>query len=634
MKKIEHNELEWRDNAPVSTHFGDVYYSAENGLAETEFVFIRGIGGPQVWQETHHYVIGETGFGTGLNFLATWKAFRESGARGRLTFISVEGYPLTEEALKAAHETFPDVAAYAAELRAAWPPAAPGFHTRCFDGGQVTLLLLFGEAVTALRRLRAKVDAWYLDGFAPAKNPAMWSDDMLDEIARLSEPGTRFATFTAAGFVRRGLAERGFEVTKAPGYGRKRERLVGTALTPAPRKQHKDTIPEWATLPVASDGPIAVIGGGIAGASAAHALCQRGRDVTLITAPSAPQASSVPAAILAPRFLLDTQPVAEFFTSAFAFAATFQPFQAAWADVPGINILPRNEKDMQRMAAIATHLGWSADWLEPSSRGFILKRGGSLDTARALHTLRAGLPARDATVTALERTGAGWLIKSDNDRIMEAAHVVLACGINSSALLPHHSCPTLRPNRGQVELICAKAMDMPDQSLAYGGYLISEIGGIRTLGSTFDRLDTVEPDSDQPQAAARARILKAFREVTGKEITEEMLVSSWAGIRATTPDHLPYAGPAYDGTAARARYAPLGLDANTRDLGPTPVEEGLSILNGLGSKGFQYGPILGDYLAASLCGDPLPLATDHIALLHPLRRLIKDIIKGQSSSDN
>ncbi|WP_262689499.1 tRNA (5-methylaminomethyl-2-thiouridine)(34)-methyltransferase MnmD [Kordiimonas aestuarii] len=634
MKKIEHNELEWRDNAPVSAHFGDVYYSAENGLAEADYVFIKGTDAVDGWRNKDHFVIGETGFGTGLNFLATWKAFRESGAKGRLTFISAEGYPLTEKALEAAHATFPEVASFAARLRAAWPPAAPGFHCRHFDDGRVTLLLLFGEAAASFGRLRAKMDAWYLDGFAPAKNPAMWSDDVLDQIARLSLPGTRFATFTAAGFVRRGLIARGFDAAKVSGYGRKRERLVGAAVAPTSLYSKDVSLPEWATLGEASDGPIAVIGGGIAGASAAHALQQRGRAVTLITSPTAQQASNVPSAILAPRFLLDDQPAAEFFTSAYAYASSFAPFARAWSEVPGITMLPKNTKDAERLNAIASHLGWAADWLEEAAEGLNLLRGGSLDTAMALRTLRTSLSVHEMHVSKLERTNNGWAMETDEGTMIEAAHVVLACGLDATNLLDTHSRPTVRPNRGQVEVLDSQQVTAPDGSASFGGYLTANTNGIRTLGSTFDRMDEATLSAHAPKESDRRQILAAYKAVTGNEISGDAIMRSWVGLRATTPDHLPYAGPAYDGEAARRVYARLGIDAKTCGLGAPPSLTGLSILTGLGSKGFQYGPILGNYLAAGLCGDPLPMPTDHIALLHPMRRLIRDIIKGQSSSDN
>ncbi|WP_162139672.1 tRNA (5-methylaminomethyl-2-thiouridine)(34)-methyltransferase MnmD [Kordiimonas gwangyangensis] len=630
MKKIEHSELTWRDNAPVSANFGDVYYSAENGLAETNYVFLHGVGAPDIWRDHDHFVIAETGFGTGLNFLATWKAFRESGARGRLTFISVEGYPLTERALEAAHETFPEVAEYAAALRAAWPPAAPGFHKRHFDGGKVNLLLMFGDAAKGYARLNAEVDAWFLDGFAPAKNPEMWSDALFDQIARLSKPGARFATFTAAGFVRRGLIARGFDVSKVKGYGTKRERLVGEMKDKSLVTVQQTVWPEWAQLSPAADGPMAIIGGGIAGASMAYALEARGRDVTVYRSPGHPCASQVPAAILAPRFLLDHQPVAEFFTSAYAYSTAFAPYTQAWAEAHGITMHPKNAKDADRLKAIAKHLDWSDDWLREADDTLVLPRGGSIDTTTALESLLDGVTLVGANVTALTKHADGWRVQAEGES-RDFAHVIVAAGIESDRLLAPFGCPPLRPNRGQVE-ICSASLS--DGSLAYGGYLTAAISGQQTLGSTFDRLDTYGADDFQPRPEDRERILATYTSVMGQEFPRDRITGSWAGLRATTPDHLPYAGPAFDAALARTQYAPLGRDANIRELGEPPLLAGLSILTGLGSKGYQYGPMMADYLAASLCGEPLPLPNDLVAAVHPMRGLIRAIIRGQSLSSN
>jgi tRNA 5-methylaminomethyl-2-thiouridine biosynthesis bifunctional protein len=169
-------------------------------------------------------------------------------------------------------------------------------------------------------------------------------------------------------------------------------------------------------------------------------------------------------------------------------------------------------------------------------------------------------------------------------------------------------------------------------SLAYGGYLTAEIAGERTLGSTFDRLESFSAEDFAPRDEDRIRILENYKAVTGQNFPSEIITASWSGVRATTPDHLPYAGPAFDAAAASEQYAPLGRDANICGLGSAPMVPGISVLTGLGSKGYQYGPILADYLAASLCGEPLPLPVDHIAALHPMRGLIRAIIRGQSAS--
>jgi tRNA 5-methylaminomethyl-2-thiouridine biosynthesis bifunctional protein len=618
--------LAWRGNAPLCDRFDDVYYSAENGLEETRFVFLQGVGAPEVWETSDHFVIGETGFGTGLNFLATWKAWRDSGAKGRLTFISAEGFPLSEAALQDAHATFPKLAPYAEALRQAWPPAAKGFHPRTFDNGKVRLLLLIGDAATSFERLQARVDAWFLDGFAPAKNPDMWSDALLDQVARLSVPGTRFATFTAAGFVRRALQDRGFTVQKTPGYGRKRERLVGTVDAPARAPAHIQP-PEWASLAAAPNGRIAVIGSGIGGASVTAALTSRGRDVTLIDTPDIPGASAVPAAILAPRFVLDDTPASEIFTSAYALSCAFPAYGTAWADTSGVTILPKGAEDRKRQRALASHLGWGTDWLELTEDALMLPRGGTIDPQKALETLRQQATSHlRGAVTALDERENGWRLRFESGETHDFDIVIIAAGVFSSTLLGDMDCPELRPNHGQVESITTPyPADLPPHSLAYGGYVTADLGGERTIGSTFTK---TEARVAEPTAADRARILADFETATGVDAST-LASRSWAGVRATTPDHLPYAGPVQNGPAAAEQYAPLAIDASITGLGPAPNREGLFLLSGLGSKGFQYGPLMAEYLAAQICGDPLPIPLDAVASLHPLRDLVRRINRRQ-----
>lgn len=211
-----------------SEHFDDVYFSADDGLAETRHVFIEGNGLPGAWQGQERFIICETGFGTGLNFLTVWSLFEETAEPvQRLDFVSFEKYPLSpdqiREALSVWRETLGDKTD---RMLAHYPAPFPGFH-RIALSDRVTLTLVFDDVNEAMMRLEAEVDCWFLDGFKPASNPEMWSETVFEQMARLSKPGTRFATFTAAGFVKRGLEGAGFTVRKVPGFGRKREMLVG-----------------------------------------------------------------------------------------------------------------------------------------------------------------------------------------------------------------------------------------------------------------------------------------------------------------------------------------------------------------------------------------------------------------------
>ena len=225
MAQTPDNPLDWSEpGAPRSRRFGDVYYSLEDGLAESRAVFLAGCGLPDAWAGRARFTVGELGFGTGLNIAALLHLWRESGASGRLHIFSIEGFPVARGDAARALSAWPEIADAARALLDRWPPATPGFHRIDLTDWNATFDLAVGDGAWALDQWSGAADAWFLDGFSPALNPDMWSDAVLDGVAARSAPGARLGTFTVAGAVRRGLAERGFQVNKRPGHGRTRER--------------------------------------------------------------------------------------------------------------------------------------------------------------------------------------------------------------------------------------------------------------------------------------------------------------------------------------------------------------------------------------------------------------------------
>ncbi|KKL49135.1 hypothetical protein LCGC14_2318540 [marine sediment metagenome] len=199
----------------MSTRFGDPYYSLQDGLAETAHVFLAGNDLPARLRPGFH--IAELGFGTGLNALAAWRMWRDSGQSGDLRFTSFEAWPITAAEMTRAHAGFPELAALSAQLCAAWSPDRPEI---ALPG--LRLSVLRGDAAETLPHWAGLADAWFLDGFAPARNPELWAPELLAQVAAHTAPGGTAATYSAAGHVRRALAAHGFDVTRAPGYGRKR----------------------------------------------------------------------------------------------------------------------------------------------------------------------------------------------------------------------------------------------------------------------------------------------------------------------------------------------------------------------------------------------------------------------------
>ena len=219
---MKYAEIEWKDGTPRNREYDDVYFSAGNGLEETRYVFMQHNRLHQRWRDCSRFVIGETGFGTGLNFLVTVNAWLQARDNGCLHYISIENAPVSPADIRRVVSAYPDLEPVARELLDQYPPAVNGMHLLELAGGRVRLYLLFDDVGKALESIDARVDAWYLDGFAPARNRAMWTEEVFAALAGCSASGCTFATYTASGDVRRGLAAAGFDVSKHGGFGSKR----------------------------------------------------------------------------------------------------------------------------------------------------------------------------------------------------------------------------------------------------------------------------------------------------------------------------------------------------------------------------------------------------------------------------
>ena len=282
-------QLTWLpQHTPYSERFGDVYRSRTGGLAESRAVFLDGCGLPKAWADAHLFTVGEMGFGTGLNFLNTYDLWRHTKrGNARLHYIAVEGFPISHQDMKECVARWPELRIVGKALIRAYLHPQPGFQRFFFENNKVVLTLLCGEALQMLSALDAHIDAWFLDGFAPDKNPEMWRPEVLAEVARLSKPGTKLATYTVAGDVRRALASLGFDVMKAPGFGTKAEMLRATFREHPAHQEHKrkDTLPPWFAAPPVStthSGHAVIVGAGLAGTNVAHALHKRGWRTTII----------------------------------------------------------------------------------------------------------------------------------------------------------------------------------------------------------------------------------------------------------------------------------------------------------------------------------------------------------------
>lgn len=563
---------------------------------------------PGAWSGKPHFTIGELGFGTGLNFLATWKLWRDTAPNGaRLSFINVEGAPLGPGELERAHGAFPSLSREAAALRAAYPPRARGFHVVDLDGG-VRLMLLFGDAATMLRELEAQADAWFLDGFAPAQNPGMWTDEVLAHVARCSKPGASAATYTAAGDVRRALEAAGFTVDRIPGFGRKKHMVRATR--------------QGTASPFTPPRRVAVIGAGIAGLSAATALTAEGASVSLFDGRGGPLqgASGTPSGLVMPRIVADTNAAARFSASAFRYAVTGYASRGLLAPGGGVH-LGLEEDDARRFAFLLGSGYFTEEELTAIDASDICSGGGS-----ALHALTGGAFGGDpqwafdlsgiachwnTAVASLTRDERGWRV-GDQD-LFDA--IVVASGDGTGKLLPDLA-GALLPSHGQVSRIMGAGPPLP---VTFGGYITPAEGGA-WIGASHEREPLSPEDANRKNLA---QLAKAFPDLAeGAEV-----VAHWRGTRATSPDRLPLAGPMPDRAALLISHA--GLRRGEPVDAPVPTHEGLYVIGGLGSRGLVTGPILGAFIAARVLGCPSPLERSMAEMLSPARFLLRDLKRNR-----
>ncbi len=667
----------WRDGILRSVHFDDIYHSPADGLGETRHVFIAGNRLPERWQPLRAgagFVIGETGFGSGLNFLVAGSLWLASAPETAvLHYVSTEKYPLARGDFEQALAQWPAFAALAAELARGYPPPIAGFHRLVLAGGRIQLTLLLGDAVAMLNQLRAAdhpsvshpaeptVDAWFLDGFAPARNPDMWGPELFAQLAALSRAGTSFATFTAAGSVRRGLLEAGFAVAKIPGHGSKRDMLRGEFLAspaaaetaaPPPQRRRPAGAP-WhlgAKAYGAGRGTVAIIGAGIAGCTTAHTLAERGWQVTLYDrAAIASGASGNPQGVLYPRLTADTSTFGAINLAALLFAQNY--YREYWQDGLGsdcgVLLLPETAPHAEQLRRIAAHhpaaiarlveapeLAAIAGLPLAADCGLLLPGLGWLDPAAVCRHLAAHprIAVRCAEISALTQLDTGGWQLADTRGATSGPHdiVVLANAAELAHFEQTKHLP-LKTIRGQISICPATAESEKLRTVICGaGYLAPAVNGLHTFGATYELSAThleVSSDGHRDNLARLDATDPRLAQALGAPDPAQL--SGRAGLRCVTPDYLPLVGPAPIEHRMLETFAPLRRDARADIPHPGHYWPGLFIHGGHGSRGLSHAPLCAALLADLIEGRPRPLARDLVIALHPARFLIRDLKRGR-----
>ncbi|MDD1141237.1 bifunctional tRNA (5-methylaminomethyl-2-thiouridine)(34)-methyltransferase MnmD/FAD-dependent 5-carboxymethylaminomethyl-2-thiouridine(34) oxidoreductase MnmC [Pseudomonas sp. TNT2022 ID233] len=655
---MPHAQLDWDDQGrPRSRVFDDVYFSDQSGLDETRYVFLeqnRLAERFAALPADGRLVIGETGFGTGLNFLCAWQLFEQHAVAGaRLHFVSVEKFPLSPADLQRALALWPDLKQFSDQLLKHYVAIHQGFQRIVLDNGRMTLTLLIGDALEQLPQLDGQIDAWFLDGFAPAKNPEMWTAELFAELARLAAPGSTISTFTSTGWVRRLLNAAGFKMKRTPGIGHKWEILRGQFLgwpeDVAPPAADKP----WFSRPVplSSERRALVIGAGLAGCATAASLAARGWQVSLLERHDAvaQEASGNPQGVLYLKLSAHGTALSQLIVSGFGYTRRLlETLQRGtdWDDC-GVLQLAFNEKERERQAQLAAAfpedlLQW-LDQPEAQARaGIGLAHGGlyypeggwvhppALCQAQSAQPGVTLLTHQEAI--ELRKEGDQWQA-FDGERLIATAPVVVLAGAAEIKRFAQSTDLPLKRIRGQIT-----RLEQTTQSQALStvvcaeGYVAPARLGEHTLGASFD----FNSDDLTPTTAEHLGNLAMLEEISTDLVTrlhiDELDTASLEGraaFRCTSPDYLPIVGPLADREAFTEAYRALSKDARQVPDIPCPWLDGLYVNSGHGSRGLITAPLSGELLAAWLDNEPLPLPRSVAEACHPNRFALRQLIRNK-----
>lgn len=600
--------LDWKDRQPYSNRYGDVYFSADSGLEETRHVFLQGNRLAERFAALsagESFCIGETGFGTGLNFLCAWQLFEQAAPAGAsLDFFSVEKFPLNDVELRAALALWPELAAQAGVLLARWHRRVPGWNRWCFAGGRVRLTLAMEDVAQALPQLpTACVDAWFLDGFSPAKNPEMWSDEVMAGLAHASRAGATLATYTSAGWVRRGLQQAGFAVERMEGFGHKREMICGR-LENAPATKLGGKVPATAL----------VIGGGIAGCATAHVLVQRGIQVTLIerAAQLATAGSGNPRGILHARFGAGMNALHRFVLASYGHALALLdeavPVDGVNRAECGLLQLAATEDEAKRIGKLAVQ-EWPSHLLQvvdadhaselagmPMAHGGLWFPTGGWVVPPQVCSKLAQHPnitvLLDSEVTALECTANGW--QASGERFSVEAEQAVVCSAHQAKKLTQFSAFPLQPVRGQISVLAATAESEKLKAvLCAEGYCAPAVDGRHVTGATSTFDDDAEDIREADHADNLGKIathMPSLRQALG----DAQPLAGRAGVRCSVPGATPLVGG---------------------------IEQGLYCSLAHGTRGLLTAGLSAEIIASAMCSTLPPLPQDVMKALTPLHRI-------------
>lgn len=687
-------DIRWNEEEqPICQRFDDVYFSTDEGLEETRHNFIY----PNQLAErfrslSEHdlFRVAETGFGTGLSFLACWQAWQESGSLGQLEFYSVEKYPLNRKQLHKALKQWPELAELTEALYQAYPLLpANGWH--CLEFGSCRLQLFIGDVLDGLRDMyrtayprflehNRQIDAWFLDGFMPSKNPDMWRPEVLRAVAQLSNNDSTLSTFTAASAVRKGLLELGFDIKKASGFGLKREMLYGTFTAaeqeekswPTSAFNSSDDAPWDLNLPPTSKQPkdVCIIGGGIAASCSARALANAGFSVIILERHKAlaQEGSGNPQGVLYAKLSHRAETLSQFNLHCLLYAQRFYrnlldnaEFENSGfeADLCGVVQLAQSEKHFTQQGLLVEHLkqfGSTDDFVQRLSAedlstltgvhmdkpGLYFPAAGWLNPASACRALcqHPNIKVRyEQEVDGIRKVDEQWQCLDASEQVIQSSDLLIIANANDARHFEQTQQLPLKPVRGQVSYFDATAASQALQTVVCGrGYIAPARNGEHCLGASFNlheqSLDLrIEEQSSnvqhlQDDCPSLHNALN-LSELNAEDPTE---LRGRVALRCTSPDYLPLLGPVPDMSAMRERFALLSRNAKATIPLPGCYHNGLYISVAYGSRGLCYAPLAAAELLSQIQQGPSPLGAKIRKALNPARFTIRDMIRRKTTN--
>jgi len=655
-RQLETALLDWQATTPFAENFDDVYFSRDQGIAESNYVFLQQNNLPErwlAWSQNRAFVMAETGFGTGLNLLVAMASFLKTApATARLHWISTELYPLTPEDLKQAHAFWPELAEYAELLQKNYPLPISGFH-RLNLHPRISVDLLLGDAGSNLSALTGKVDAWCLDGFAPSKNPSMWTEQLFTAIAKASHANTTFATFTSAGVVKRGLQAAGFTVNKVAGFGRKWAMLSGVFNSPDTSEQTT----HFNTSSTNKMQPIAIIGAGLAGLATAEALITRGFKVDIYEAqmPAAGGSGNKQGALYI-KLAVDANLSSRFYLAGLEYSRRWlenlDPQQQFWSP-SGVLQLATTEQEAKRQQRFLANQQLPETLVKAVNQTQASELAGTKTSAGGLFFSRAGWVKpkllcehlanslggltlyNKQAVTGLTQVNLAneekaWKVETANSS-KNYQQVVICCAASAKNLAPSQALP-ITTVRGQVSYLplnkSIKKEVLPSTVVCGKGYALPPADNILCFGATFDV-------DDNNLALNQAGQLQNQQELTAvlpsllTEISTKQKLDGRVSFRCASPDYLPLVGRVPTIETWQKNYHSTQSSLAISDFPSDWSYSGLWLNIGHGSRGLASIPISAESLASQLVGEPAPFEKELVDCLNPARFILKNLKRQQ-----